>query len=37
MPPGHRQEVDDRDIFLPTTFLVTVPEPADQAAVILWV
>jgi peroxiredoxin len=37
MPPGHRQRVDDRDIFLPTTFLVSVPETENDAAVILWV
>ena len=37
MPPGHRQRVDDRDIFLPTTFLVSVPDLADAPATILWV
>jgi hypothetical protein len=37
MPPGHRQQVDDRDIFMPTTFLVSVPVVADAPATILWV
>ena len=37
MPPGHRQQVDDRDIFMPTTFLLSVPVVSDAPATILWV
>ncbi len=33
MPPGHRQRVEDRDIFLPTTFLVSVAGTAVASAV----
>jgi peroxiredoxin len=37
MPPGHREPVADRDIALPTSFLVEVPQAAAAAARIQWV
>jgi peroxiredoxin len=37
MPPGHREKVPDRDIFLPATFLVEVPDAPGAAPVIRWV
>jgi peroxiredoxin len=33
MPPGHRERKDDRDVFLPVTFLVDVPAGNAQPTV----
>jgi hypothetical protein len=37
MPPGHREPTDDRDVFLPVTFLVDVPPDDGVRSTVLWV